>query len=272
MKIDDEVLVTYADGELDAEQRAVVTAAIEQSPALAQRLEALTRAAAMTRSLYQAQADRPVPESLEAAILSAKPNAASSRHATPDDPSWRQRIESWLPIPVAAAAFASVALLSIGAWVGFLVTGTPGPTPVIVTAGLVPEASPMHTYLEHRPSGAVASEDGFEFEILASYIGDGRACREYQATRSDSGVEDSGIEHHAGIACRNADGRWQIAFAIVDFLAPDMAEEFYGIASDKLHETMDDFIRQHLGSEPVTEEREQSLIDSAWDSTWRIDR
>lgn len=66
-KRDDEALVAYLDGELDAGERQQVEAWLEAEPAARTRLAALTEATDLVRGAYAEIVDEPVPERLIAA-------------------------------------------------------------------------------------------------------------------------------------------------------------------------------------------------------------
>lgn len=67
MNYDDEMLMAYADGELDAVLRAEISAAIERDPVLAGRVERHRALRAEVAEAYATVLDQPVPERLLAA-------------------------------------------------------------------------------------------------------------------------------------------------------------------------------------------------------------
>ena len=67
MKYDDETLMAYADGELDAAQRAQIDAAIAQDPGLALRVQEHKALRARMTGAFSRVLDQPIPERLEAA-------------------------------------------------------------------------------------------------------------------------------------------------------------------------------------------------------------
>ncbi len=67
MKFDDETLMAYADGELDAAQRAQIDAAIAQDPGLALRVQEHKALRARMTGAFSRVLDQPIPERLEAA-------------------------------------------------------------------------------------------------------------------------------------------------------------------------------------------------------------
>ncbi len=84
MKIPEELVMAYADGELDAPERAAeraqVEAAMEQDPEVTRRVEQHRALRKTMRARFDRVLDEPVPDRLVAAIRSARTNApASSR-------------------------------------------------------------------------------------------------------------------------------------------------------------------------------------------------
>jgi hypothetical protein len=67
---DDETLMAYADGELDAALRAEIAAAVERDPALARRVERQRALRTEVAGAFAAVIDQPVPERLVAAAAS----------------------------------------------------------------------------------------------------------------------------------------------------------------------------------------------------------
>src|SRR6185503_3666144 len=65
--LDDEILMAYADGELDPAQRAEIAAAIETDPALAARVEKHSALRAEVAGAFATVLNQPVPERLHAA-------------------------------------------------------------------------------------------------------------------------------------------------------------------------------------------------------------
>ena len=74
---DDETLMAYADGELDAAQRAEIAAAIERDPALARRVEQHRALRAEVAGAFATVLEQPVPERLRAAAARRRRRAAA---------------------------------------------------------------------------------------------------------------------------------------------------------------------------------------------------
>jgi hypothetical protein len=259
VKIDDELLVAYADGELDAAQVARVERAVSADPSLQARLAALTRAGELTREVFEAKGHDPVPSALIGAIMTG--STAPRQSADASRRSLRQRLADWWQIPLPAAAFGALALLAIGGLLGYLLPhGTPQ-AGAITTAGEVPPDSPLHLLLQEQPSGGTLAAGALNLEVLATFVDGERVCREYRAT-NDTGP----YEYHAGIACRAGDA-WQVAISVDDYIEQQLAGGVYETASNRLHEAIDLFIDTYIGVDPIDDAAESLLLERGWRHT-----
>jgi anti-sigma factor RsiW len=78
VKYDEETLMAYADGELDEETRAEITAAVEQDPELARRVAQQRALRAQVAGAYSDVLDQPVPDRLRAAARGPLGNEAQA--------------------------------------------------------------------------------------------------------------------------------------------------------------------------------------------------
>lgn len=256
MNIDDELLVAYADGELDAAKAASVERAVAADPRLRARLANLTRAAELTREVFEVKGCDPVPAALIETIMRAP--ATTPEPTVPSRQPLRQRLADWWRIPLPAAAFGALALLAVGGLLGYLLPDGRSVGAAITTAGVVPRDSTLHLLLEEQPSGATLAAGGLSLEAVATFVDGDRVCREYRAT-DDTGPYD----YHAGIACRGDDA-WHVAFSVDDYLEQEPVGGFYETASSRLHEAIDMFIEEYLGVDPIDDAAEGALLERDW--------
>lgn len=203
----DEVLMAYADGELDAATAARVEAAAAEDPAVAARIEAFARTRTLVKDAAAIVADAaaPVPASLVEAVR-AKVSAASRAEAEaevvafPDARSQarsRARSPSVWALPLAA----SIALV-IGGAGGFFAgregTGVANGPGVVAALG----GGAWSDALDRLPAGAETGIDVGTLSVIGTFRTDaGELCREYRlAVDAD--------EAFGGVACRGADA-WQ---------------------------------------------------------------
>ncbi|MDO5632317.1 MAG: hypothetical protein Q4G22_10820 [Paracoccus sp. (in: a-proteobacteria)] len=198
MQVSDEMLMAFADGELNEAEARAVAAAIAADPALAARAD-LFRA---TRAALSASAP-PLPAHDDSALIAriraasiaatATPGAARAITAqTPPAPANRD----WRPAAIAASVAAAAVMIGYAA-------GLFGPGPTPAPGGL---SAPLIAALEGVPSGeGTVLEDG-EFTAIASYrIADGTICREYER----HGTAQTAV---VAVACRE-NGGWSNRFA-----------------------------------------------------------
>jgi len=197
MNYDDETLMAYADGELDASRRAEIDAAIAGDPALARRIEQHRALRRDVSSAFSTVLDQPVPERLENAARGGKMPVATpsrgkvlqfpTRTARAPSPPWRAR--EWTAM---AASLVVGVLLSWrffeSADSGVVVAGKDA----LVARGALARA--LDSQLASEQRGAEPVLIGLTFKAR-----DGDYCRSFvmRATRT------------AGLACRVGSG-WQV--------------------------------------------------------------
>lgn len=271
MKIDDETLIAYLDAELEDAQYDSVEAALEADPALRARLQALVESGERLRAAYAPIVTEAVPPQLIAAILAAPlpvtaaATARASERATTGAAASRgtagglgERLRAWLGAGQGAVAFASLFLLAMGGLISYLLM-EPAIVPGQLASGTnrpAPEA--LAVALETAPSGRAVDYAGRRLELVASYTGeDARLCREY-------------VLHHpaprarteTGIACKEDERGWQVAFSASDAPPADAAHS-YTTASDATHEALDDFVAGQ-GLSAMDDDTERRLIEKGW--------
>ncbi len=198
MSFDDEILMAYADGELDPGQRAEIEAAMAADPALARRVEQHRSLRAKLSGAFTKVLDQPVPEHLEAAARGGAMPAASPgrgkviqfpmRAARAPGAPWRAR--EW------GAMAASVILGVLLGWrllapadSGAFVTGRNA----LLAGGELARA--LENQLASEQRGAEPVLIGLTFKAR-----DGHYCRSFSLRASQT----------AGLACR-VESDWRIA-------------------------------------------------------------
>ena len=271
--IDDDTLLAYLDAQFDDEARYVaVEDALATDPALRARLQALVDSGEQARRAFDATLEAPVPPALIAAILNAPLPAGLQTHAAaapvshrapPAAPSLGDRLRGWLGLDGAlnwgAAAFASVALLAVGGFMGHAWQSPGAASPALAEAGQIVREPALALALEAAPSGRRLPAGEGRMELVASFArADGQICREYTAARPAPVARDE-----VGVACREADGQWRLAFLRH---APHSATpgDGYQTASTALHEAVDDFIARELPGGALSAEQEQARLLQGW--------
>jgi hypothetical protein len=200
MNYDDETLMAYADGELDAAQSAEISAAIERDPELAQRVDRHRALRADVAGAFSSVLDEPVPERLVTSArgaAAAAPRAADARGRGQVVPfpgrSTRAPAPRW-GVPQWAAMAAS---LFLGAFISFKVF-SPGDALLATRDGGLVAHGALAAALEGQLASAQQASDpvliGLTFRAQ-----DGNYCRSFTLRAART----------AGLACR-IDGEWRI--------------------------------------------------------------
>jgi hypothetical protein len=194
---DDETLMAYADGELDAKTRSEIAAAVEKDPSLARRVEQHRALRARVSGAFEKVLDQSVPERLaQIARGGAAPASAASRGKVLQFPTrtarapatpWRAR--EWV---------AMAASLLIGVLLSWRFFSAADSSPVVAGQGALVARGDLRLALERQ----LASEQQGDERVLIGLTfkaRDGNYCRSFvmRATRT------------AGLACR-AGSEWQI--------------------------------------------------------------
>jgi len=197
--LDDETLMAYADGELDAARRAEIAAALAADPALAARVEKHRAMRASVSSAFAPVLADPVPERLRAAAMgSAAPVAAAERargnvvrfpsrgSRAPATP-WRAR--EWLAM--AASVLLGVAI----SWRAFSPTS---PETITASNGALVARGELAAALEGQLASNQANDAAVKIGLTFK-ARDGSYCRTFALAAGGT----------SGLACR-ANGEWQI--------------------------------------------------------------
>jgi len=186
---DDEILMAYVDGELDARRSGEIGAAAEKDPALARRVEELRALRARVAGAFTPVLNQPVPERLARAAQANRGNVLQfpARPARAPAAPWQAR--EWI---------AMAASLLLGAFISWKVL-TPGEGAPLVAGK---DALVAHGELARALDQQLASEQRGEEAVLIGLTfkaRDGNYCRSFEmrATRT------------AGLACR-AGSEWQV--------------------------------------------------------------
>lgn len=204
MRIDDETLAAYVDGELDAAGKAQVEAAARTDTALARRIQAQRRLRETMAGAFGGLLSEPPPSRLTQAIQAPRKAAdvvdlgAARRKRAAQEPA-KGRGGRWLQWGALAACAVLVVGVGLRVWRGApagqpqvmaMVSGPPG---AMLAQG--PLASALDNQLAASGPGVEPVRIGVSFRS-----GDGRDCRTFQVTTS---------EGFAGLACQEQ-GAWRV--------------------------------------------------------------
>ena len=197
MTITDDMLSAYLDGELSADDRARVDAALAQDPALAARLKALDAATRRFADAIRETDKAPLPAGVEDLLRPQTDNVVAFRPKRREQPKWVR--------PAAMAA----SILALVVAVGMFGAGPGGAKDqLIIAAGPVDRTSALHRALDRTPSAETASIGAGRLSPVATFrIAGGGLCREFLASQKDGAVR--------AVACRD-DRQWTVKIAATE--------------------------------------------------------
>lgn len=242
----DEILSAFIDGELPAEEMDEVRREIDQSAALAARVEALKKADRAVACAYRAIDDEPMPQGV-LDLLAAKSEAPDSNVVSLPRRRAGGGARYW---PAALAASLALAA-GVGLGLQFSAGGA-------LIAGTIEKGNPLYAALETTPSAETVKLDGRRGAIFTPVLSfrsqAGDICREFSLSSGDRG--------NRAVACRGDDA-WIVEFAVAAApLATDSG--VYSTASSGLNEAFDSFVDDLIANEPFAPEEEAALIEAGW--------
>ncbi|MBL8551030.1 MAG: hypothetical protein JNJ73_13675 [Hyphomonadaceae bacterium] len=227
--IDDERLMAFADGMLDADEHRRIEVALAADPVLAAKVARMKRVAADLRGAFAGQLDLEVPPRLQA-LVAPKPAGNVVRFPA------RMRRQAWLGL--AAAACLGLAFVAGRATSPELMRTDP-------TRGLIARGA-LQQALDARPSGGGASGG---VAIALSFADQaGGHCRVFE------------LEANAGLACGER-GDWRIV-ALTE-AAPSRAGEVVqaaGAIPDAILHAAD----ERRAGDPLDAAGERAAIAARW--------
>jgi hypothetical protein len=239
MKLTDEELMAYADGELTPLEAKRIEAAMAEDAALAARVARFRSVRSALRKAYDSVVSEPVPEHLRALLG----DVAASEPAPVADLDAERGKRTWRLGPPAWAAIA--ASLVVGVLAGRSMT----PQPLLDANGLY--AGPTLTrVLDQRLASAPENQTATTRIGLTFRTEGGDVCRTFSHEARERVV--------SGMACR-VDERWAIRMALTD---PAANAEYRqaGAPAPGVLEAVDEII----AGEPLDAEQERALRENRW--------
>jgi len=206
VRYDDETLMAYADGELDAAQSAALAVAVENDPGLARRVERHRALRSEVAEAFASVLDQPVPERLINALNGGASPAAQKRGEVLQFPERAARApgRSWGRREWGAMA-ASVALGALIAWKLF----APAEPNLVAQNGTLVARGALASALE-RQLASTQSRDSAVLIGVTFKAREGYYCRSF--TLRSAGT--------AGLACRIG-SEWQVPVTAAGQVAGD---------------------------------------------------
>ncbi len=227
-RIDDDLLMAYADGELPPEEVSRIEALLARDPVARERVRLYRESAAVARAAFAPTLEEPVPVALEERV---REMARDDGRVVPFPAAARRRVLRRLALPLAA----SLALL-----IGFAAGSRMQPES---------ESALLARALESTPSGAIGPGEVLPLATLKS--ADGRWCRQFERPRDGRVAQ--------GVACREPDGRWRVVALLEQETGGDGGYRPAGGPEDPLAPFL-----EGLGLRAIDGEAEAGLIAVGW--------
>ncbi|MDQ2076395.1 hypothetical protein [Marinimicrobium sp. ABcell2] len=241
MKMTDETLSAFLDGELPPADMELVRAQLAEDPALADRLAELSEVDALVSQQAHAIDERPLPSGIQKLLAEDEPKAESAQVI--EFPLWRRARQAFnAPTGIAAA---------IALAFGF------GLAQVTDNVGdqQANAFQPIAQHLETLPSGtSEALPDGRQVTPRLTFVNrDGQYCRQYLVTGSG--------ERSENIACRaqQADAGWE-QWASIRQPATEPGSYQTASGGSLLDSTLD----QMMAGGIIEPDQEKQLIERDW--------
>ncbi len=277
LPVDDEILMAYADGALNDETRARVETVLQRDPESLRRVEIFRATGTPLSQLFRKPMLEPVPSHLTEFVLNYGKEGAAPAKAKRAGPSlarlmpqadWR-KLKRWVALenltrPVIwQLAAASAAALVIGAGAGWMLHGGSSDDSVglaAFTKGQVFATGALQQVLETVPSGQEARIDGKRRDgtvmraSLTFKSKGGNFCREYEVAEAHAGK-------FAGLACREADGKWALKVHVAE------ASARFGpnaIPADSTREALDKIVDGMMEGIALGKGEEEAVMSKGW--------
>jgi hypothetical protein len=253
MRLSDETLMAFADGELSEEEAAAVRNAMVGDVALSARVERFRYVRQALRATYDSVAQEPIPERFRAllgdiALNEPDPAPVSAPAAAVTDIATARvaRAQQVFTPPVWAAMAASVL-------VGVLVGGAlmrPAPSLFAVDSGQLRAGAQLTRVLDTRLASDAANANAALHVGVSFRAQDGAYCRTFDSIEASKAV--------SGLACRQPEA-WVVRIATTE---PVVASDYRqaGSAAPAVMSMVDSMI----AGDPLTDAQERAARGNSW--------
>lgn len=245
MSVDDETLMRYVDGELDADRSAALARRLATDPPLAARVAALERQRGRVQRAYAAELSEPVPAALRALLEAPQaPAPVADLAARREQVAARTRRWAW-PEWGAVAASLAIGVIAAQLW-----SAARGGTELALDAqGLVARgrlAAALSTALSGEGDARFGVRIGLSYRDRA-----GEFCRAFVL---------QGARPVSGAACRVGDS-WRVGVAVA---GPAAASGDVRMAASELAPAVLRAVSDDIDGEPLDAAAEQAARGAGW--------
>lgn len=270
--ITDELLMAYADGELDSAEQRRVERYLANDPASAQRLEMFTQTGRDLGRLFDQPMREAIPERLLQTVMGSNSSSpAATMKLTQRRPRFLTALtEAFFPSHAGwKTAAATAALLIVGAAAGWTLNNTQasgsGPSLVSLADGALVASKELGRVLAGAPSGIAVGlgqqSANFAVKPVLSFQSiSGGYCRQYELSNASG-------SRFSGVGCRMANGQWRIEVHSQVAAAPDATQGGITPASGRSSPVVESAIDRMIKGDALGSVAERSLIDNKWQAS-----
>ena len=262
MKITEQVLAAYVDGELDISDKKTVEEQIAKDSQIRMQVENLKNIDKLINAAFPIIED--IPEKLVQTLTKGSTNENNTTAKSNVTPLFGRHKKPRLgtqssSIPYAVAA--SITLV-VGIMFGYL-ANTPDDKNVLdsILVSEINTHSRLYEVLENSPSSTplkIVGENNQEviIEPLLSFKSvDGGYCREFDIHNDKKTL--------AGIACREQDATWRLEIIVASDTQPNNYD-IYQLSSGQDKEALDYVANNLMSNDPLSKAEEKILINNNW--------
>jgi len=240
MNITDEVLMAYADDELDAATRSEVECAIAANSELAKQVDRHRALRTQLSNAFGAVLDETIPEHLKAAVSGQQSSSITNLAQARAAKNTAQQTRRWSP----ANWMSIAASVTLGVLLGHFVPGEQHRDSIVANAAL--ERALSEQLASNSADSAV--------QIGVSYLAkSGDYCRSFATAGNDA---------TAGLACRS-NNTWQIRMLMP---AEKSSGAAYRTAGSTIPAAILDRVNHDINGEPLDAEQEATVVKRGWNA------
>ncbi len=264
-KITDELLMAYADGELDSADQRRVELHLAAEPEAGKRLAMFAQTGRGLGLLFDQPMREAIPERLLETVLG--PGATAGSNATKTAQRRANILTFFIDavMPARSAwqpAFAVVGLVAVGAAAGWSLNNSHDSTPsspiAALTDGALVASKAFASVLDATPSGTEARVEKQTVKPLLSFQNvAGSYCRQYELFNT-SGA------HFSGVGCRAGNGAWQIEVHTQMGNAASSSRPAIAPASGRSSPIVESIVDRMIKGDALGAAAERALIESKW--------
>ncbi len=272
-EITDELLMAYADGELDGAEQRRIELYLANDPASAQRLAMFTQTGRDLGRLFDQPMREAIPERLLQTVLGPSgQSATATMKLAPRQPGFLTAlIEAFFPVHTGwQSAAAMTALVVVGGAAGWTLNNTHGnqsasSSLATLVDGALVAGRDIGRVLDGAPSKTVNAigqqAAGITVTPSLSFQSvSGSYCRQYELSNMSGSL-------FSGVGCRTDSGEWRIEVHSQVSVAPRAEQKGIAPAGRRSSPVVESAVDRMIKGDALGSAAERALIDNKWRST-----